>query len=606
MERVLFLPLAVKEGPGALTRAVAREIASRVAAVGGIETRFAPFVHIVEGRRVFGVYPERWEEADLRRFLDSESGFDLLVHGDLAAGDPFAITLEVLRTADLGRVVEGTFEAPRYDGFKVIEEAAKFVLKAAENASEDASLHDFPARKFEAYLDLLRGREAAAELDLWSAVEDPADLFEPFFDALDQEIGLTAAKEELAVFAAAAGAGGLVPIEAAKTALQRLVKLDPKSWRSFAGLAQVMGTAGDLRGAEDAFRKALDLDPGRATLRFDLGMVLIRQERTGRAAKILETVKSDPHLGAEAGYRLGLIRKAKGDIEGAVELFKTAAEQPDARPELFADLGRVLASEGHFDQAENAFRRGLSSETHSVELQFAYGLYLAEQDRFRDALPHLEKAVRLGGNLPEAHLHIGRCYAADGRRAQALHHLRKALRADDRLKALARAAIEDVAPAAHQGELVRMLDEAVARPAEEQVVLLKSLLKEESSFPEARNRLGIALLATGQSRKAEGQFKKALKQAPDDPEALSGMATALRARGKLKAAVAAHRKVLEVAPHHAGFHLNFADTLLRLGQVREALKEVETARALDPVNPLLPGFVKGVRLALSAAPTQAK
>jgi len=604
MEKILFVPLALMGGAGSLTRAVPRELAARVAAAAGLETRFVPFLHVVENRRVFGVYPERWEADDLRRLVDSTPGFDLLVHGDLDAGDPFKLNIEVLRTSDLGRVVEEKFEAPHFDGFKVISAAARLVLSAAGQDTDGPGLDDFPARKFEAWLDLLRAREGAASIDTFSELEDPEALFTPYFDALDAEPGMTAAKEELAMFAAAMAAGRLVPIETAEAAIRRLTKKDRKGWRGFAALGQILGTKGDLRGAEEALRKALEIDPGRATLRFDLGIVHLRQDRAGRAGKVLETVKADPLLGAEACYQLGLIRETKGDLDGTVKLWRQAAGLPGARSRVFADLGRSLASQGEFAAAEEVFKRGLENKRIGSALPLAYGVHLAEQDRFAAAIPHLKHAIREGGPILEAHLHLGRAYAADNHRPPALHHLRKALRAEGHIAEQAREAIADIEAPELQAKMLEMMDEAVERPAEEQVVLLKALLKEESSFAEARIRLGLAYLATQKARKGEGQFKKTLKQIPDDPEALSGLASALRARGKLKAAEEAHRKAIEQAPNAAIYHLNLADTLLRMGEVQQAIAEVELGRSLEPDNPFLPGFIEGIKLALAQQATE--
>ncbi|MCU0727526.1 MAG: tetratricopeptide repeat protein, partial [Planctomycetes bacterium] len=114
-----------------------------------------------------------------------------------------------------------------------------------------------------------------------------------------------------------------------------------------------------------------------------------------------------------------------------------------------------------------------------------------------------------------------------------------------------------------------------------------------------RVRLGIALVARGKHRAAEKHFRRGLKIAPEDPEVWSGLATALRGRGKLAAAEEAHREALKHAPNHAPFHLNLADTLLRLNRAREAAREVDAARALDPRHPLLPNFVAAVKFALS-------
>ena len=74
---------------------------------------------------------------------------------------------------------------------------------------------------------------------------------------------------------------------------------------------------------------------------------------------------------------------------------------------------------------------------------------------------------------------------------------------------------------------------------------------------------------------------------------------ALRARRKLKAATEAHREAIDRAPGHAPYHLNLADTLLRRDLVREAVREIDAARMLEPHHPLLPNFVRAVKLKLS-------
>ena len=79
--RILFLPFAAKaETPGVLTRALARELAARVGRCSDADVVFRPYAHIVEGRRVFGVYSSRWTKEDLFRLVSEDPPPDLLVH----------------------------------------------------------------------------------------------------------------------------------------------------------------------------------------------------------------------------------------------------------------------------------------------------------------------------------------------------------------------------------------------------------------------------------------------------------------------------------------------------------------------------------------------
>jgi len=600
--RIVFLPFAtvigdsLETGYGALTRAVARELAGMVAAASDVTAVFRPFVSIIDGKRCFGVYGARWATADLAKLFEEHPEADLVVHGDADFGDPFRLSIEILRLPDLSPVAEETFEAPRFDGFRAVASAARFVLETAGRKDAIPGLPEFTARSFDAWLDLVRGREAAASLDGWGDVEDPAEIFEPFLAAIDREPGLTAAREELSFVAATAVGAGFLPADAAVAAVRRLIDTNPRGREGWTALGRIHAATGELTKAEDAFKKALELDPGRASLRYELGMVLMRQERLGRAAKVLETVKADPELGAEALFELGNVRAAKKDLEGAVERWSESLDRDPSRSIVWATFARALVALGRFDEAEAAFEGGMDAEPPSAALHLVAGAYLAEQDQAKPAIDHLRRTLTLVGTEPGAHYHLGRCYDATGDRLRALHHLRKAMRAGGEIGERARAVIAEFRDLEREEKLVATVDEVLPRPAEEQVAILTGLLKEETAYAEARLRLGIALVAVGKARAAEKQFRWVAKRMPEEAEAWSGLATALRARNKLKAAIAAHVEAIERAPNHAAYRLNHADTLLRMGRVAEAAEEVDRARVLEPMNPLIPGFVASVKL----------
>lgn len=595
--KIVFLPLALAfsgepdPAEGALTRAIPREIAVRVGGAPDVEVLFRPFLHSVEGRHRFGVYDQRWPTDDLERLLGPETDCDLVVHGDGDFGDPFRLVVEVLRVPGLTRVAEETFEGPRFDGFSTVAAAAKFVLRCAGIDAAVPGIDDFPAKRFRAWLHLLRGRDAASRLDAAHPPEDPEAPFEPYLDALDEEPGFAAARDELSAFATTAAASGVLPLEACEKAIRRLLETARKSAAGHAALGRIREMAEDPAGAEEELRRAVDLEPGRASLRYELGALLVRQGRLGRAAKILETVKSDETLGPSALLDLGTIRVAKDDPDAAIEYWREAVARDPSLGDAWANLSKLLVSLGRFDEAEEAFDRGFELPEPPGALRQAAGVYLAEQNRYKDALPHLLGALKHDGTDPVVRLQLGRCYEAEGEKAKALHHLRKALHADGPISEKARSALGEFEDVGREEKILEQFDDAIQRPPEEQIVLLKGLLKEEAKFPDAMVRLGLALLASKKPRSAEKWFRKAIKMVDEDPEAWSGLATALKNRRKLSAAEEAHRKAIERAPGQAGYHLNLADTLIRLDRRREAAQEIATARALDPQHPLLPGFL---------------
>ncbi len=603
--KILFLPFAVPGGAeaapplAALSRALPRELAVRLSCAGGLDVGFHPFVQATGGRREFVVPGRRLSPEGLRPLLAGLPPADLIVHGDLDAGDPFRFELEVLRLPAMEVAGTHFFEAPRHDGFRAVDAAVRALAARIEAPRPPAG--DFPARTFAGYLALLEARDAAAGLDGWGEPGEAAAAFEPFLAALEIERGMEAAKAEMGLLAMSATAAGLVEPAAAVAALDRLLAGHGDHAGTWAARGQVLAIAGDAEGAATSFEKAVELDPGRPALRFDLGVALCRAGKAGRAAKVLETVKADPHVGPAALAQLGLLKAAKGDTEEAEALLDAAVNRDPQRTEAWTALGRLLVTKGSFELAEVAFRRGAECSAPPPDLLLAWGCYLAEQDRFKEAADPLRRLLAYRPEDPAAHLHLGRAAAAESRRDLALHHLRKALRTGgDALPAI-RAAVEDISSVEREERLVRLLVESAGLSAEEQIRFLKGVLREESGFAEARVRLGIALVAKGKVRRAIGQFERALKVAPEDPEAWSGLATALRARRRYPAAEAAHREALARAPNHAPFHLNLADTLLRAGKVREAAAAVDAARRLDPRHPLLPGFVAAVKFALGGA-----
>ncbi|MCU0725891.1 MAG: tetratricopeptide repeat protein, partial [Planctomycetes bacterium] len=488
--RVVFLPLCVAGGPaadparGVLSRAVPRELAARIARAGGAETSFAPVVHMVEGKRLFGVLSERLGPPAIRAILAAGAPADLVVAGDLDPGEPFRLTLALLRPPDLAAAGEESFLAPRPEGFGALESAVRWLATRIELPGPPPA--DRPARSFDAFLMLLAAREQAAALDGWGETGAAAAAFEAFLAALEAEPEMEAARAELGLFAMTATAAGLAAPDVAAEALARLTESGPRHWPSHAALGQVRALAGDHSGAADAFERAVELMPGRASLRFDLGVALLRAGRAGKAAKALETVRSDPHVGPAALFELGRLRAQKGDPGGALELLLEAAAKGPDLPDLWAALGQAHVARGEFEAAEAAFSRGLAAGPPSPALRRAYGVWLAEEDRFPEAVEQFVELLKLRGDDPLAHLHIGRAHVAAGRRELARHHLRKALRADGEVAEKAKRVLEDVSVVAREEQLLRTLDEAIARPAEEQVPFLESLISEETAFVEAR------------------------------------------------------------------------------------------------------------------------
>jgi tetratricopeptide (TPR) repeat protein len=152
--------------------------------------------------------------------------------------------------------------------------------------------------------------------------------------------------------------------------------------------------AGDAKGAEAAYRQALELNPEDEDLYYNLGIALARQNRLSEA---------------EAAYR------------EALRLF------PEY-PEVHNNLGNVLTRQKRLDEAVTHFLAALEHLPGYASAHNNYGIALQQLGRFPEALEQFEKAVQADTNYWEARLNLGNSAAAQGLDDRAIAAFRDVLR----------------------------------------------------------------------------------------------------------------------------------------------------------------------------------
>jgi MYXO-CTERM domain-containing protein len=116
-------------------------------------------------------------------------------------------------------------------------------------------------------------------------------------------------------------------------------------------LARLLEGAGNLRGAEDAFRRAHQR--GHPTAAFELGVLLARQG--DRAGSVEAFRQADQRGHPEAAFNLGVLLVEAGDLPGAHDAFAMADDRGDA--DAAYNVGALLEEHGDLTGAELAYRR---------------------------------------------------------------------------------------------------------------------------------------------------------------------------------------------------------------------------------------------------------
>jgi serine/threonine protein kinase/Flp pilus assembly protein TadD len=232
-------------------------------------------------------------------------------------------------------------------------------------------------------------------------------------------------------------------IDFARQMFARAAILDPNYARAYAGVADccsflyMYGQSGEenLKEANAASRKAVELEPESAEAHASRGLALSLTKQFDRAREEFETaIRLDPRL-FEAHYFYGRALFAQGQMEEAAQRYEEASRvNPDdfQAPALVAGVYDALGRSG---DAKHAYHRALRVIEKHVELHpdDARALYLGASalcalgDRER-SLQWARRALAIDPDEPHVLYNVACAYAVLGRTDDAIDCLERAVR----------------------------------------------------------------------------------------------------------------------------------------------------------------------------------
>jgi len=149
-------------------------------------------------------------------------------------------------------------------------------------------------------------------------------------------------------------------------------KKDRERWNDW-GIGLLL--QGDLKGAEYAFRKVTEAEPGYADGWLNVARALIQEGETDAAKPFIEKALSiDSSLGRIWFFK-AMIQKADGDFDGAVASLKRVQQQYPRDRVALNQLGRILFLERQYADAVTALQGVLAVDPEDVQAH--YNLMLA-------------------------------------------------------------------------------------------------------------------------------------------------------------------------------------------------------------------------------------
>jgi protein O-GlcNAc transferase len=184
--------------------------------------------------------------------------------------------------------------------------------------------------------------------------------------------------------------------------------------------AVALAQAGNVAEGIVLFRRAVELRPGEAIYRNNLGLVLSSAgDHPSGVAQLEEAVRLRPDY-ADAWSNLGNALTMMRKFEAAVEAYERAVGiRPDFAQAL-SNMSLPLKYLKRHDEAIAAGRKGLALRPNSGIAHYNLGAALEGAEEFDEALEHFRRAVELKGDFPQAQVAVGNTLKALGRLDEAI------------------------------------------------------------------------------------------------------------------------------------------------------------------------------------------
>lgn len=347
---------------------------------------------------------------------------------------------------------------------------------------------------------------------------------------------------------------------AAEEAFRKAVALDPRDWRALTGVGDALDKEERQREALDWYRKAHDAAPGQRAPTLAVGRVMFHMATT------------------------------LADITAAREILEQADRQDPVFGHALIWLGRAYAREGQWDKARQALEHartilpnasadaaGVAYELQHVYMHFGEDKKAEEEGKRHDALyTYSLEVYNLLARLHEAkgdmdrqlRLKLSRLYASHGDYAKSAREYTQLIRRAPDL------------PAAKQelAEVERKLAMTASGPphgtAAAAAVPPTALLQE-----------GEAMLAQQRYTEAQTTFLNAVRQAPQSANAVEGLGLALEGQGKSDETYTVLAHALKLDPTLPRAQYSVARMFFKSGLQEEAARRFEKLVRQVPNDP---------------------
>ncbi|HEX8091310.1 MAG TPA: tetratricopeptide repeat protein [Blastocatellia bacterium] len=356
-------------------------------------------------------------------------------------------------------------------------------------------------------------------------------------------------------------------IDAERAAL----KLDDNHFTAHYQLGRFLLLAGDqklLAEAASHLRRALEIDPRRSEVRFDLLTVYRALGDQPNAIAQLNLLQDARPADPRVNYAEALLASDRGDLNAAINSLSQALRLDPLLDGARQDLGLAYIKLNRWPEAVDTFAELVRHRSDSVEAAYFHALALYNAGRSREAESESRRALRLDAGAAAAHTLLGIIIASrGGGDGEAIDSLTQAIALD---------------PNSFDAQFYLGRVQYAAYDFQGAVRSLRAAVKLSPRHAEARFFLGTVLEVTGESDAALAEYQELIKLSPESASGLTGLGALLVKQGKTDEAVATLKRAAALDAKSFEAHWALGRAFVITGKFQEAIESLRLAVALAP------------------------
>lgn len=387
--------------------------------------------------------------------------------------------------------------------------------------------------------------------------------------------------------------------DGAENSYRKAVDLDPKSSNALISLGNFYQLRGRFPEAEQLFRRAIEAAPSDPEPRGSMARLYMAENKPDQAETFLRQAKND-FPDNSLGYRmLGDFYFANNQIDKAAAEYTTLYHDHPKDITVKKNYVQLLILTNRIGEARTLNDQVLKATPDDVDALVYKGQIELRSGKPGDAINTLQAVLKNEPTQAVAHYQLGLAFEQAGNFSQAEAEWREALRQRPDLsearRSLAHAAIRrgDANGLAQEADQIIALEpessdgyllRAIAEINRKQFVAAESYINRAlaKSPNNSATLIQMGNLRSAQNRLADAQkaYQLALDHDPDSIEALGGVLNVYLAQRQPDKALAAANAQIAKSPKNAGFHV-ILGRLYFEDRKDAAAAEAEYRRALD-------------------------